>query len=365
MNNFFFEKLNSIKKRFLDINDLLNDANITNNIEKLTSLSKEQAKLKPIYDKFESYLKIKENQQQAKEYLYSKDKDIKQLAIEEVASTKEQLDKLELELKKLLIPKDDNDDDNTYLEIRAGTGGDESGIFVGNLFKMYSRYAENQGWQIEVINSYISESGGFKEIIILITGKSVYSKLKYESGTHRVQRVPETESQGRIHTSVCTVAVLPAVEGINNIDIDINDIRIDTFRASGAGGQHVNKTDSAIRLTHIPTGIVVECQEGRSQHKNKEKALSVLATKILDIQKQKQKLAIDKERKTQVGSGDRSERIRTYNYPQNRVTDHRIKLTLYKLEELLQGYLDFVINPLALDNQAKKLADFEKEITNK
>ena len=364
MNSALLEKLKSIKQRYIAIEDSLSEFDDSVDIEKLKNLSKEKSKLNPIIDTFDSYLKVQQNYFELKEYLDSDDIDLKQLALEEIEPTKADLAGIELDLKKLLVPKDDSDSSKSlFLEIRAGTGGDESAIFVGDLFKMYSYYCELNRFKIEVINSYPSEQGGFKEIIIQITGSGAYRNLKYESGTHRVQRVPDTESQGRVHTSVVTVAVLPVVDSIESVNIDMADIRVDTFRASGAGGQHVNKTDSAIRLTHQPTGVVVECQEGRSQHKNKEKALSILATKILDMQRSQQKLEIDKERKSQVGSGERSERIRTYNYPQNRVTDHRIKLTLYKLEEVLQGSLDMIIKPLILDDETKKLAAVEQQFS--
>jgi peptide chain release factor 1 len=262
-----------------------------------------------------------------------------------------------LDLKKALLPKDPNDSRNIIIEIRAGTGGDEASIFSGDLFRMYSRYVEKQKWQIEIMSSNIGDHGGFKEIIARISGDNVYSKLKFESGAHRVQRVPETESQGRVHTSACTVAIMPEVENIEEININMSDVRVDTFRASGAGGQHVNKTDSAVRVTHIPTGTVVECQDGRSQHKNKAQAMSVLASRILDAQQQVQHKEQASQRKELVGSGDRSQRIRTYNYPQGRITDHRINLTLYKLAEIMEGDLESIIEPLIVEQQTNQLTE--------
>jgi peptide chain release factor 1 len=279
------------------------------------------------------------------------------MAKEEIASGKGKLERLELDLKKALLPKDPNDSRNIIIEIRAGTGGDEASLFSGDLFKMYSRYVEKQKWQIEVMSANAGEHGGFKEIIARISGVNVYSKLKFESGAHRVQRVPETESQGRVHTSACTVAIMPEVENIEEININMNDVRVDTFRASGAGGQHVNKTDSAVRLTHIPTNTVVECQDGRSQHKNKAQAMSVLASRILDAQQQAQQKEQASTRKELVGSGDRSQRIRTYNYPQGRITEHRINLTLYKLAEIMEGDLESVIEPLIVEQQTNQLSE--------
>jgi len=280
---------------------------------------------------------------------------MRELAEQEIADNTEIKEQLEVELQKLLLPKDPNDNANVFLEIRAGTGGDEAALFAGDLFKMYSRYAESRHWQLEVLNSNEGEHGGYKEIIARIIGQGVYSQLKFESGAHRVQRVPETESQGRVHTSAATVAIIPEGEEVQKIEINTADLRIDTYRASGAGGQHVNKTDSAIRLTHLPTGTVVECQDERSQHKNRARAMSLLQAKIYDAEKQKQDKELAAERKSLVGGGDRSERIRTYNFPQGRLTDHRINLTLYKLEEILGGALDYVVEPLMLEYQAEQL----------
>jgi peptide chain release factor 1 len=287
----------------------------------------------------------------------SKDSDpeLREMAKEEMdAAVKRQAD-LEQELQVLLLPKDPNDNHNVFLEVRAGTGGDEAAIFSGDLARMYQRYAEQLGWSTEIINENRGEHGGYKEIIMRVSGQNVYSRLKFESGTHRVQRVPETESQGRVHTSACTVAIMPEVDSIDEIDINPADLRIDTYRASGAGGQHVNRTDSAIRITHIPTGVVVECQDERSQHKNRARAMSVLQARLLAAEQEKQQAEQSASRKLQVGSGDRSERIRTYNYPQGRLTDHRINLTLYKLEDIMEGYLDPVIQPLIHEHQAELL----------
>lgn len=292
--------------------------------------------------------------------LADSDPAMKSLAEEELATTGKRQEMLEQELKLLLLPRDPDDDSNIFLEIRAGTGGDEAGLFAGDLFRMYTRYAEQNKWKIEILSQNQGEHGGYKEIVARLIGPGAFSKLKYESGTHRVQRVPETESQGRIHTSACTVAILPERENIEDVDIQTGDLRIDTFRASGAGGQHVNTTDSAIRITHLPTGIVVECQDERSQHKNKARALSLLHARILEQEQTRQLQEQAESRKLQVGSGDRSQRIRTYNYPQGRVTDHRINLTLYKLDEVLAGALDAIIDPLLQEHQARVLAEFDE-----
>jgi peptide chain release factor 1 len=359
MNSSIISKLEHLSMRFEELNIMLSDPSIASDQNKFRKLSIEHSQLEPICDKFHQYLTIQKDIKSAELMLLEDDAEIKFMAKEEIAKANEELAKLYLELKKFLLPKDPNDSRNIIIEIRSGTGGDEASIFSGDLFKMYSRFSENKKWKIQFISSSLGEHGGFKEIIFRISGNDVYSKLKFESGTHRVQRVPETESQGRLHTSACTVAIMPEVENIEEVDINMNDVRIDTFRASGAGGQHVNKTDSAVRLTHIPTGVVVECQDGRSQHKNKTQALSVLASKILDMQQQKQKQQQDLKRKKMVGSGDRSERIRTYNYPQGRVTDHRIALTLYRLEDILNGDLELVVDHLILEDQANQLAELE------
>jgi peptide chain release factor 1 len=289
------------------------------------------------------------------------DAEMREMAKEEINAAEEKIEELELTLQKLLLPKDPNDQRNIYLEIRAGTGGDEAAIFSGDLFRMYTKYAESRRWKVEVINAQEGEHGGYKEVICRVVGEGAYSRLKFESGAHRVQRVPETESQGRIHTSACTVAILPEADEIDEVDINPADLKVDTYRSQGAGGQHVNTTDSAVRITHIPTGIVVECQEERSQHKNRAKAMSVLQARIMAAQVEKQAAEEAQTRKSLVGSGDRSERIRTYNYPQGRVTDHRINLTLYKLVEIMEGELEQVIEPLINEYQADQLAALSGE----
>ena len=355
-------KLEELKNRFEEISRLLSDPEVVGNREKFTQLSKEFSELEPIVICYEQIQKItteiSDNQSLIQDE--SCDNELKQLAQEDIKTCESKLENLENEIRILLIPKDPNDQSNVYLEIRAGTGGDEAAIFSGNLFRMYQKYCESQGWKVEIINDRPGEHGGFKEIITKIDGRDVYSKLKFESGAHRVQRVPETESQGRVHTSACTVAIMPEVDEINEIDIDKKDIREDTFRASGAGGQHVNKTDSAIRLTHIPSGTVVECQDERSQHKNRARALSLLQAKLLDSARSQQQMEQAENRKTLVGSGDRSERIRTYNFPQGRITDHRINLTLYKLEEVIEGDLDALVEPLIQEHQADQLKNLSE-----
>ncbi|MED5510181.1 MAG: peptide chain release factor 1 [Pseudomonadota bacterium] len=350
------QKLESLVDRHEEIAGLLAEPETMADQNKFRSLSQEYAQLEPVVSNFNAYRDTLTDIDDARLMLEEDDAEMREMAKDELAQAEDKLDDLELTLQKLLLPKDPNDKRNIYLEIRAGTGGDEAAIFSGDLFRMYSRYAELRRWQVEVINAQEGEHGGYKEIICRIVGDGAYSRLKFESGAHRVQRVPETESQGRIHTSACTVAILPEVDEIDEVDINPADIRVDTFRASGAGGQHVNKTDSAIRITHIPTGIVVECQEERSQHKNRAKAMSVLQSRIMAEQIQKQEAEQAQTRKSLVGSGDRSERIRTYNYPQGRITDHRINLTLYKLNEIVEGDLDQVIEPLINEYQADQLA---------
>ena len=355
MNQSILTKLEQLSMRLEEINAMLSDQSIASDQNKFRELSIEHSQLSPINDKYVEYLSVIGDIDAAEVLLKEDDQDIKEMAEEEIASGGKILEQLELDLKKSLLPKDPNDSRNIIIEIRAGTGGDEASIFSGDLYRMYTRYVEKSKWQLEILSSNLGEHGGFKEIIARISGTNVYSKLKFESGAHRVQRVPETESQGRVHTSACTVAVMPEVSSIEEVNINMNDVRVDTFRASGAGGQHVNKTDSAVRVTHIPTGTVVECQDGRSQHKNKAQALSVLASRILDAQQQEQQKEQASQRKELVGSGDRSQRIRTYNYPQGRVTDHRINLTLYKLSEVMEGDLEAIIDPLVIEQQTNQL----------
>ena len=357
MNQSIITKLEQLSMRLEEINALLSEQSIASDPNKFRELSIEHSQLSPINDQYNQYLSTISDIDTAKKLLTEDDQDIKEMAEEEISSGQNKLDQLELELKKLLLPKDPNDSRDIIIEIRAGTGGDEASIFSGDLYRMYTRYVEKSKFKIEILSSNMGEHGGFKEIIARISGSNVYSKLKFESGAHRVQRVPETESQGRVHTSACTVAVMPEVTNIEEVNINMSDVRVDTFRASGAGGQHVNKTDSAVRVTHIPTGTVVECQDGRSQHKNKAQALSVLASRILDSQQQEQQQEQASQRKELVGSGDRSQRIRTYNYPQGRVTDHRINLTLYKLSEVMEGDLQVFIDPLILEQQTNQLTE--------
>lgn len=349
-------KLEALQERYAEVAALLGEAEVISDQNKFRNLSKEYAELEPVVKAFESYQSVLDDIAAAKEMLSDGDADMREMAQEELKEAEGAREPLELELQKLLLPKDPNDEKNVYLEIRAGTGGDEAAIFAGDLYRMYSKYAESVGWRVEVMGTNEGEHGGYKEIITRVVGQGVYSKLKFESGAHRVQRVPETESQGRIHTSACTVAIMAEADELEEVDINKNDIRVDTFRASGAGGQHVNKTDSAIRITHLPTGIVVECQDERSQHKNRARAMSLLASKLKTEQEAAAAQSIADERRSLVGSGDRSERIRTYNYPQGRVTDHRINLTLYKLAEVMEGGLEEVIGPLVNEYQADQLA---------
>ncbi len=348
-------KLQHLSERYEEIGHLLGDNEIISDQDKYRALSKEYAELEPVVQAYEAFTQAQDDLSEAEMLLKDEDPDMREMGQEEFKSAKATLERLEDELQILLLPKDPNDSRNVILEIRAGTGGDEAAIFSGDLYRMYSRYAETQGFRVEILSTNDGDHGGYKEIIARISGTDVYSQLKFESGAHRVQRVPETESQGRVHTSACTVAVMPEVEGEGDIEIKKADLRVDTFRASGSGGQHVNKTDSAIRLTHIPTGFVVECQDERSQHKNRAKAMTVLASRINDAVLQKQQAEQAAERKSLVGSGDRSERIRTYNYPQGRVTDHRINLTLYKLDEVMQGDLGSVLKPLISEHQTEQL----------
>jgi len=350
-------KLDSLSERYEELAALLSTPEIINDANKYRELAKEYALIEPVVKCFNAYGDVRESVDNAKLLLKDEDPEMQAMAKEEINQGQSQLLQLEQDLQVLLIPKDPDDTRNVYLEIRAGTGGDEAAIFSGDLFRMYSRYVERARWQIEVISATAGEHGGFKEIISKISGQDVYSKFKFESGAHRVQRVPSTESQGRVHTSACTVAVMPEVEAIDEITINTDDLRIDTYRSSGAGGQHVNKTDSAIRITHIPTGVVVECQDERSQHKNKAKALGLLQSRLLSAEQSKQRQEQADTRRSLVGSGDRSERIRTYNYPQGRVTDHRINLTLYKLPEVMEGDLSPIITPLLKEHQADLLAE--------
>jgi len=350
-------KLDLLVERLHEINDALSKENATNDMERYKKISKEHADITPIVDVYKEFKKQSQDLADAKEML--SDPEMKPFAQDEIDSGKEKIIELEEELQKLLLPKDPNDEKNIFLEIRAGTGGDESALFAGDIFRMYNRFAERMNWKIEVISSNESGVGGFKEIIAKVIGHSAYSKLKFESGGHRVQRVPETETQGRIHTSAVTVAVLPEADEINDVDINPADLRIDTYRASGAGGQHINKTDSAVRITHLPTGIVVECQDDRSQHRNKAQAMSILAARIKDSQIQEQQSKIASERKSLIGSGDRSERIRTYNFPQGRITDHRINLTLYKIDFIMDGDLNELIDALTTEHQASLLSELD------
>jgi peptide chain release factor 1 len=354
MKDSFRSKLESLVDRAEEVSALLADPSVTSNNEKFRKLSQEHAELEPVVEAFKAFVAAEKSVDEARILL--KDPDFKELAEQEISEATEKLEILESELQIKMLPRDPNDSCNIYLEVRAGTGGDEAAIFAGDLFRMYSRYAEKQRWRVEVVSSNPGEHGGFREVIARIEGDNVYAKLKFESGAHRVQRVPETESQGRIHTSACTVAVLPEVEAIESVDIRKEDLRIDTFRSSGAGGQHVNTTDSAIRIVHIPTGLVVECQDERSQHKNKARAMSLLASKLLANQQAAQHAAQATMRRDLVGSGDRSERIRTYNFPQGRLTDHRINLTLYSLDRVVEGDLDDVLDTLAREHQADQLA---------
>jgi peptide chain release factor 1 len=344
-------KLDSLVGRLEQLNGLLAAENATRDMAKFRELSREHVDVSEVVALYEKYRRAEGDADAARELELADD----------LKSARASMEQLEAELQKALLPKDPNDDRNIFLEVRAGTGGDESGLFAGDLFRMYTRYAERHGWQVEIISESPSELGGYKEVIARIVGQGAYSKLKFESGGHRVQRVPETEAQGRIHTSACTVAVLPEADAVDNVVLNPAELRIDTFRASGAGGQHVNKTESAIRVTHLPTGIVVECQDSRSQHKNREKALSVLAARIRDKQMSEQQAKTASTRKLLIGSGDRSQRIRTYNFPQGRVTDHRINLTLYKIERIMDGELDELIGALTTEHQTEQLSALAEE----
>ncbi len=350
------QKLERLAARHEEVAALLAQPTAADDSKRFRELSQEYARLQPLTQAFRSYLDAEIDLRAAEDMGKDQDSGMRKLAEDEQCATRARLEALEPELMRLLVPKDPHDDSNIFLEIRAGTGGDEAAIFAGDLWRMYNRYAEEQGWKVEILSESPGEHGGYKEDITRIVGQGAYSRLKFESGTHRVQRVPETENQGRIHTSAVTVAILPEVADVDDVPINPADLKVDTFRSSGAGGQHVNKTDSAIRITHLPSGIVVECQDERSQHKNRARAMSLLKAKLLSAEREKQQAAQAQSRKLQVGSGDRSERIRTYNFPQGRVTDHRVNLTLYKLDDVMQGKLDDVIMPLMNEYQAEELA---------
>jgi peptide chain release factor 1 len=354
MNNSIAAKLTQICVRLEELTRLLNSETVTANLDNYRKLTRERAEIAPVVELYQAYQQSERDIQTAQEM--SGDLEMREFAEAEVRIGRESLVRIEAELQKQLLPKDANDERNIFLEIRAGTGGDESALFAGDLFRMYARFAERQRWQVEVISQNPSEAGGYKEIIAKIIGQGAYSKLKFESGGHRVQRVPATETQGRIHTSACTVAVMPEADEIDDVTLNPAELRIDTFRASGAGGQHINKTDSAVRITHLPTGIVVECQDGRSQHKNKAQAMSVLVARIRDKQTREQQAKQAATRKSLIGSGDRSERIRTYNFPQGRITDHRINLTLYKIDQIMDGDLNEICSALMSEHQTEQLA---------
>ena len=354
-------KLENLSERLQELSALLADPGTIADQKRFRELSQEYAQIKPVVDSFAQYTGALDDIAAAEEMAAESDPEMRAMGEEELKASRQRRDELEVELQKQLLPRDPNDNKNVFLEIRAGTGGDEAALFAGDLFRMYSRYAEKQRWKVEIISESLGEHGGYKEVIARLEGQGAYSRLKFESGAHRVQRVPETESQGRIHTSACTVAVMPEADELEAIEINPADLKVDTFRSSGAGGQHVNKTDSAIRLTHLPSGIVVECQDERSQHKNRAKAMAVLQAKLAAAQQEKQQSEQAATRKLLVGSGDRSERIRTYNFPQGRVTDHRINLTLYKLEEVMQGELDEVVEPLINEYQMDQLAALAAE----
>ena len=348
-------KLEHMMERFQEVSRLLSEAEIISDQNQFRNLSKEYGQLEPVANCYQEYDESKATLISLEQLSHGDDKELAEMANEEIETEKNKLETLDNALQLHLIPKDPDDNRNIYLEIRAGAGGDEASIFAGDLFRMYSRYAEAHGWQLELISANHGEHGGYKEVIAHITGQSVYAQLKFESGTHRVQRVPATEAQGRVHTSTCTVAIMPEVEEIDDIQINSDDLRVDTYRSSGAGGQHVNKTDSAIRITHLPTGVVVECQDERSQHKNRAKAMALLKTRLLNAEQSKQQAEQAMTRKLQVGTGDRSERIRTYNFPQGRLTDHRINLTLYQLTDIMEGHLSSVVTAMQTEYQAELL----------
>ena len=348
-------KLEEVADRFREVEGLLSDPTVLKDQNRYRALTIEHSELIDVVKDYERCCRIREEIAGSQELLKDPDAEVREMANADVSELETELTELEEQLKLMLLPKDPNDQRTVVLEVRAGTGGDEAALFAGDLFRMYCRYADHQGWKVELLSTAESEAGGYKEVIALVSGKGVFSRFKYESGTHRVQRVPETEAQGRIHTSACTVAVMPEADDVE-VDIDPSDLRIDLYRASGAGGQHVNKTESAVRITHVPTGVVVACQDEKSQHKNKAKAMKVLKSRILDAMQAEQHAKMAADRKSQVGSGDRSERIRTYNFPQGRCTDHRVNLTLYKLEAIMQGDLDEVIDTLTTHAQAELMA---------
>lgn len=354
MNESMRAKLSSLGRRLEEIDAMLSSPEVGSDMNKFRDLSRERAEIEPVVQKVREYEKYEKQRAESEELL--SDPDMKELAQAEFTECREKLEQLDKDLEIMLLPTDPNDKRNIFLEIRAGTGGDESALFAGDLLRMYMRYAERQGWKTEIVSKSESDLGGYKEVIVRVIGDGAYSKLKFESGGHRVQRVPATESQGRIHTSTCTVAVLPELDEVEEVHIDPSELRIDVYRASGAGGQHVQKTDSAVRITHLPTGLVVECQDERSQRQNKERAMQVLASRLYAMRVAEQQQAEASERKSLIGSGDRSERIRTYNYPQGRVTDHRINLTLYKLDQIMDGDLDEIISALITEHQAEQLA---------
>ncbi|OEF27420.1 peptide chain release factor 1 [Vibrio rumoiensis] len=356
MNSSILTKLETLVERYEEVQHLLGDPGVIGDQNKFRALSKEYSQLEEVTKCFQLYQQAQDDLDAAEEMAQEDDAEMREMAQEEIKEAKSSIERLAAELQILLLPKDPNDDRNCFLEIRAGAGGDEAGIFAGDLFRMYSRFAEKKGWKVEVVSSNISEQGGFKEMIAKVNGDGAYGVLKFESGGHRVQRVPATESQGRVHTSACTVAVMAEIPEAEIPEIKASDLKIDTFRSSGAGGQHVNTTDSAIRITHLPTGTVVECQDERSQHKNKAKAMAVLAARIIKAEEEKRAAEESDTRRNLLGSGDRSDRIRTYNYPQGRVSDHRINLTLYRLNEVMEGDLQSLVDPVIQEHQADQLA---------
>ncbi len=360
MNPSIASKLAQLGERLLEVNELLSTEQATKDMDAFRKLNRERSELEPVVELYHAYQACLGDIETAQEML--SDPEMREFADLEIKQGNEKLIQLESELQVQLLPKDPNDERSVFLEVRAGTGGDEAAIFAGDLFRMYTRFAERRRWQVEIISESLGEMGGYKEVVARIVGQGAYSVLKFESGAHRVQRVPATETQGRVHTSACTVAILPEVDEVSDVVLNPADLRIDTFRASGAGGQHINKTDSAVRITHLPTGVVVECQDGRSQHQNKAQALRVLAARIMDAQVREQNAKIAATRKSLVGSGDRSERIRTYNYPQGRVTDHRINLTLYKMDAIMEGDISELINALMAEHQAEQLAAMSEDV---